>query len=98
MVLLLGLLSVATAALPGTAAPTVLLVVAVLLRIRSGGTIDGVLLAEVALIPLIHQLAGIAAAVPAASRVDRGSLRPAAVRYLLAVVPVEIALTVLLLA
>lgn len=89
------LLVLGTALAPGTVVPLLLLIGLVIYRLLAEGpALDVALAVLVLLMPLIHQLAGIAAAIPPRSRCDWHALRPAAVRYLLAVVPVEIALLV----
>lgn len=88
----LAALVIGTAAAPGTLVPLLLLLAVVGLRLLSGGPRpDLALAALVALLPLIHQLCGIAAAVPGRARLSITALRPAAGRYLVAVVPVEVA-------
>lgn len=90
--IVLAALVIGTAAAPGTLVPLLLLLAVVGLRLLSGGPRpDVALVALVALLPLIHQLCGIAAAVPGRARLSIAALRPAAGRYLVAVVPVEVA-------
>ncbi len=90
--IVLAALVIGTAAAPGTLVPLLLLLAVVGLRLLSGGPRpDAALVALVALLPLIHQLCGIAAAVPGRARLSIAALQPAAGRYLVAVVPVEVA-------
>ena len=93
------LLVLGTAAAPGSVVPLLMLIGLVIYRVlRHGPMLDGGLAALVLLMPLVHQLAGIAAAVPARSVCRWAALRPAAIRLSIAVVPVEIALLVVALA
>lgn len=83
---------------PGTVVPLAVMVGLVLFRLAAGGPIlDGTLVVLVALLPLIHQLAGAAAAIPARSKCRWTALRPAMIRYAIAVLPVEIALVAVIL-
>lgn len=87
------LLVLGTAAAPGSVVPLLLLIGLVIYRVLTPGpVVDATLAALVLLMPLIHQLAGVAAAVPARSLCHWRALRPAALRYLIAVLPVEAAL------
>ncbi len=71
---------------PGSAAPTLLLVGALCLRIFSGHpTLDGSLIGMTVLLPLVHQLAALAVVVPVGANVEWAALLPTAVRYLGAV-------------
>jgi hypothetical protein len=89
------LLVIATGFSPGSVMPLLLLIGLVIYRLmQAGPVLDAGLAVLVALMPLIHQLAGIAGAIPPHSRCDWRVMRPAAGRYLVAVVPVEIALLV----
>lgn len=87
--------AVGTVLVPGSVLPLVVLICLVLYRMAAvHHAPDAGLMALAALIALIHQLAGICAVVPARSACQWAALRPALLRYLLAVVPVEIALAV----
>jgi hypothetical protein len=87
------LLVVGTALAPGSVVPLLLLIGLVLYRLLSAGpALDLGLAALVLLMPLIHQLSGIAAAIPVRSRCEWRVLRPAAIRFACAVLPVEVAL------
>lgn len=81
---------------PGSVLPLVVLICLVLYRVAAvdhGADVPLMVLA--ALMALIHQLAGICAVVPARSSCQWAALRPAAIRYLAAVVPVEIVIAVM---
>jgi hypothetical protein len=89
------LLVLGTAFAPGSVVPLLLLIGLVIYRLlHEGPVLDVGLAMLVLLMPLIHQLAGIAGAIPPHSRCDWRVLRPAGLRYLMAVVPVEIAVLV----
>lgn len=67
---------------PGSAAPTVLLIGALCLRIFVGHPeLDPSLIALVLLLPLVHQLAALSAVVPVRSNVQVAALLPTVVRY-----------------
>ena len=71
---------------PGSAAPAILLIGALCLRIFLGRPeLDGSLVALVVLLPAVHQLAALAAVVPVRSDVYWSALLPTALRYLGAV-------------
>lgn len=71
---------------PGSAAPAVLLISALCVRIFAGAAVlDGSLIALVVLLPLVHQVAAISAVVPLRSNVYWAAVLPTAVRYLGAV-------------
>jgi hypothetical protein len=91
--MLLGLAVVtAAAARPGTSAPGLLLLCAVLAELFNGtGQITGRSLLQVALLHAVHLLASLAAVVPAEARVELAALRPTLRRYVVvqaAVLPV----------
>lgn len=87
--------AVGTVLVPGSVLPLVVLICLVLYRMAAvDPSPDVALMLLAALIALIHQLAGICAVVPPRSACQWAALRPALLRYLLAVVPVEIALAV----
>jgi phosphate:Na+ symporter len=89
------LLVIGTAFAPGSVVPLLLLIGLVIYRLlQTGPVLDVGLAVLVLLLPLIHQLAGIAGAIPPQSRCDWRVLRPAGLRYLMAVLPVEIVLLV----
>jgi hypothetical protein len=91
----LMLLVIGTAAAPGSVEPMLFLLAVVLYRlVPHGSLLDGGLAALVALVPIIHQLAGLAAAIPVRSLVSWRVLMPAALRLVIVVVPVEVALLV----
>lgn len=91
------LASIGTALAPGSVLPLAVMIGVVLFRLASHvPVLDGTLLALVALLPLVHQLAGMCAAVPARSDCLWRALRPAMVRYAMAVVPVEVAVAAVL--
>lgn len=93
--ILMMLLVLGTALAPGSVFPLLLLVGLVIYRVVADGPVLDVSLAVlVLLMPLIHQLAGIAAAIPGRSWCHWPALRPAAIRFVVAVLPVEIALLV----
>ena len=82
---------------PDTVVPLLLIGAVIVVRIATAaGAIDGVTLALEALLPLIHQLAGVAAVMAPRSTVELAALRPALARYLAATVPVLVAGVVLL--
>ena len=84
-----------TAFAPGTVLPLLLLIGLVVYRLLAPGPVlDPGLALLVLLVPLIHQLAGLAAAIPARSRCAWAVLRPPALRFAIAVVPVQLALLV----
>lgn len=96
---LLGLLTLGLAvgavAAPGSAVPTLWMICALGVRLLSPAPDLGLQLAVlVAVLPAVHQLAGICAAVPPTAEVELRGLRPAAVRWLLAVLTVEVGLLV----
>lgn len=80
-VVMIGLAFVTVGA-PGSPAATFLLIAAVgvHLMLDSADLDLGVVLLTI-LIPLVHQLSGICAVIPAVSRVSLVALRPAALRY-----------------
>lgn len=89
--------AIGTSLAPGSLVPAGLLLAVVALRLAATGpAIDGVVATLVALIPLVHQLAGICATVPPRSSCRWAALRPAALRYLAAVVPTEVAVVVVI--
>jgi len=91
----LMLLVIGTAAAPGSVVPMLFLLAVVLYRlVPNGSLLDGGLVALAALVPIVHQLAGLAAAIPVRSLVSWRVLRPAALRLVIVVVPVELALLV----
>lgn len=93
--LVLMAIAVITVTHPGSPAATFLVVGAMFAHLTlDTATLDVNVGLLVALIPLVHQLAGICAGIPLRSRVDLDVLRPAAVRYLLCVGLVEVALVV----
>lgn len=88
--------AVGTVLVPGSVLPLVVLICLVLYRMAAVDPApDGGLMALAALMALIHQLAGICAVVPARSACQWAALRPAAIRFSAAVLPVEIVLAVL---
>ncbi|MDQ2847371.1 MAG: hypothetical protein M3Y77_13730 [Actinomycetota bacterium] len=93
--LVLMAIAVLTVTHPGSSASTFLLVGAMFAHLTlDTSTFDIGVGLLVALIPLVHQLSGICAGIPLRSRVDLVVLKPAALRYLVCVVAVEIALVV----
>ncbi len=89
------LLALGTALAPDSVLPLLLLVGLVIYRVVAPGpTLDAGLAALLVLMPLIHQLAGVAGAIPLRSRCRWRVLRPAAQRLAVAVLPVEIAVLV----
>lgn len=87
---LLVIATVGTMLAPGSVWPLAVMIGVVLFRLEAGGPIlDGMLMALVALLPLIHQLAGVCAAIPARSACHWSALRPAMIRYAMVVAPVE---------
>lgn len=96
---LLALGAIGTVVVPGTVLPLVVLICLVLYRLAAVDTaLDGALLALIALLPLVHQLAGICAAIPPRSACHWAALRPALSRYLIAVVPVELVVALVIVA
>jgi hypothetical protein len=94
-VLLLGMM-VGTAAAPGSVLPLLFLIGLVAYRLMAAGAVpDAGLFALVALMPAVHQLAGICSGIPPRARLGWPVLRPAAVRWCIAVIPVEVWLLVL---
>lgn len=98
---LLGVLlvaaSIGAALAPGSVMPLAVLVGVIVFRMATPGAVfDAPLLALIALAPLIHQLAGVCAPVPARSACSWRALRPAAIRYAITVMPVECAAVVAL--
>ena len=68
---------------PGSSAPVVLLLLALVVRIfLATPVLDGRLIALVLLLPLVHQLSALAAVVPLRSAVQWPALMPSIVRYL----------------
>jgi hypothetical protein len=89
----LMLLVIGTAAAPGSVVPFLFLVAVVLYRlVPAGSLLDGGLAALVVLVPIVHQLAGLTAAIPVRSLVSWRALAPAALRLAVVVLPVECAL------
>lgn len=80
-VVMIGL-AVVTVGAPGSPAATFLVIAAigVHLMLDSADLDAGVVLLTI-LIPLVHQLSGICAVIPAVSRVSLAALRPAALRF-----------------
>ena len=71
---------------PGSSAPVVLILLAVVMRIFFGNAVlDGRLIALVVLLPFLHQLSALATVVPVRSAVQWPALFPTIVRYLGAV-------------
>lgn len=96
-VVLLGLV-IGTASAPGTVLPLLFLLGLVGYRLMGPGlTPDAGLIALVALMPAVHQLAGLCGGIPPRARLGFAVLRPAALRWCGAVLPVEVGLVVLLL-
>jgi hypothetical protein len=90
------LLVVGTAFAPGTVIPLLFLLGLVAYRLMGdGSTVDMGLFALVALMPAIHLLAGVAGGIPLRARLHWTVLRPSAIRYCIAVIPVEIGLAAL---
>ncbi len=93
--LVLMAIAVITVTHPGSPASTFLVVGAMFAHLGlDTSTLDVGVALLVALIPLVHQLSGICAGIPLRSRVDLEVLKPAALRYLLCVMVVEVALVV----
>ena len=94
-VVLIGLV-VGTASAPGTVLPLLFLLGLVAYRLMGHGTApDAGLFLLVALMPAVHQLAGACSGIPLRARLGFTVLRPAALRWCGAVIPVEIGLAVL---
>lgn len=94
-VVLIGLL-VGTAAAPGSAVPMLFLLGLVAYRLMGPGAVpDAGLFALVALMPAIHQLAGMCSGIPPRAKLRLDVLHPAALRWCIAVIPVEVGLLVL---
>lgn len=94
-VVMIGL-AVLTVGAPGSPAATFLVIASIGVHLMlDSATIDvGVVLLTI-LIPLVHQLSGICAVIPAVSKVSPAALRPAVLRFTGAVGVVLIGLTVL---
>ncbi len=89
------LLVLGAAAAPASVVPLLLLIGVVLYRLLAGDPTFGPALAGlVFLTALVHQLAGLAAAIPARSRCRWSALLPAALRFVMVVVPVEAAVLI----
>ncbi len=102
VLLLLGLWLWATVD-PASLAPLVLCVLAIMMRLLSTtGTgedsLDFTALMLGALLPITHQLAALAAGIPARSKFEWSAIRPTVVRCAVAVSAVELLLFVLVLA
>lgn len=88
---LLALVGVGSALAPGSVCPLLLLIGLVTLRLAASTVFDVSLVVLIALLPLIHQLAGACATIPARSVCEVGALAPAARRYVVSVIPALIA-------
>lgn len=94
-VALIGLV-IGTASAPGTVLPLLFLLALVGYRLMGDGVApDAGLFALVALMPAVHQLAGLCGAIPPQARFGLAVLRPAGLRWCVAVLPVEVGLVVL---
>lgn len=94
-VVMIGL-AVVTIGAPGSPAATFLVITALGIHLMlDSATIDAGVVLLTILIPLVHQLSGICAVIPAVSRVSLAALRPAALRFAGAVGVVLIGLAVL---
>lgn len=92
---LLVMAAIGAALAPGSALPlTVLIGVIVFRAVTPGPVLDATLVVLVALVPLIHQLAGICAPIPPRSSCQWRALRSAIARYAIAVIPVLCAVTI----
>lgn len=88
-------LGLATVCAPGTLGVTLLLGGVVTVRFITGeGRVDATLFVLAVLVPLCHQLAGLAAAVPVWSRLHLRALLPSLVRYLIVTVLTVLALVI----
>lgn len=88
-------LVVGTALAPATVLPLLLLIGLVVYRLLAEGPVlDLGLAALVLLMPVIHQLAGLAGAIPTRSRCAWAVFRRPAVRFAVAILPVQMALLV----
>ncbi|MEO7125195.1 MAG: hypothetical protein ABI382_06540 [Nakamurella sp.] len=97
MEVLLVMAALGTALAPGSVLPLAVMIGVVAFRVASSGPVlDAALIALVALLPLIHQMAGVCAAIPARSTCYVSALRPAMIRYAIAVVPVELVVGIVL--
>ncbi len=77
---------IGTVLVPGTVLPLLLLLGVVLYRLAASGPVLGASLAALlALVALIHHAAGLAAVIPLRSECEWAALRPALVRYAVAV-------------
>lgn len=84
--LLLGL-ALGTVLAPGSVIPLAFLIVIVLGRLatREAAVVDMPLVALLVILPTIHQLAALAAAIPAAARISWAVLRPSLIRLAAAI-------------
>lgn len=85
---ILVLLAVGAAAAPGSVCPLLLLLGVIAVRLAAPHPFDAALVALVILVPLVHQLAGLGATIPARSACRWRALAPAALRFAIAVIPV----------
>lgn len=89
--------SVLTALAPGSVLPLVVLIGVIVLRVATPGSVwDTDILVLIALVPLVHQLAGVCAPIPARSACHWRVLVPTAARFAICVIPVEIAAVALI--
>lgn len=80
---------------PGSGGPAVLLIGALVVRIFVGkAELDGRLIALVVLLPMVHQLAALAAVIPPRSTVRWDALTPTVLRYLGAVLATVVGLLI----
>jgi hypothetical protein len=89
-------LVIGTASAPGTVVPLLFLLGLVAYRLMAHGAVPDLgLAALVALMLAVHQLSGICSGIPPRARLGLDVVRPAAIRWCVAVVPVELGLAVL---
>jgi hypothetical protein len=89
-------LVIGTASAPGTVVPLLFLLGLLAYRLMAHGAVPDLgLVALVALMPAVHQLSGICSGIPPRARLHLDVLRPAAIRWCIAVLPVEAGLAVL---
>lgn len=87
--------SAGAALAPGSVLPLLVMLGAIAVRAATPGpALDAGLAVLVVLLPLIHQLAGVCAPIPPRSACRWRALRPAAVRYAIAVMPVACAVAI----
>lgn len=100
LVLLLVALWFAAVIKPTSPAPLILILLAIVLRLFAvpvgAASLDGSVLLLTALLPVTHQLAALAAGIPATGKFEWSAVRPSVVRCVVTVLAFELPLILLL--